>query len=75
MPNKLVLTFHDFSVTPKEPGLRFVVFRLDDLQGAFITYDYGFCNWTGTEWESLSDQVQARVMKWCDLPQATMMVM
>lgn len=69
MSKKLVLEFYDFSVRPKAPGLKHVMFRLVHPQGKFIGFDWGYAYFDGSSFEQLqTEEVIATVVKWCDMP-------
>lgn len=72
MPSsKLVLDFKDFATDPKESGMKFVVFRIDQ-PGANAQFEFGFCEWDGVAWADMNQpRVTVKVIKWCDLPSAT----
>ena len=75
MSNKLTLHFHSVGKLPKESRLYFVVFRVDDLAGKLLSYDWGFCFFNGNAWEELTNEAgTAKVEKWCPIPEAAIMV-
>ncbi len=65
----LPLEFHDFTVKPSEPGIKFVMFRLD-RDGKMLGYEWGMANYfeNGTFETITTDGITARVMKWAHLP-------
>jgi hypothetical protein len=70
-PKLLVLEMFTALKKPEEPGLKFVVFRIkakDLLKG----FDYGFANWTGTEWEEVDPS--ATVIMWATMPNPSILL-
>lgn len=69
-PKILPLEFHDYTVLPKSPGLKFVLFRIED-KGKLIGFDYGFANFENGIFEQVADGqsvITTKVIKWCTLP-------
>lgn len=66
----LALEFFTYEHKPKEPGLKFVLFRLDDrATGKLVGFDYGFANFENDAFEEMGDQHRrAWVVKWAEMP-------
>lgn len=69
-PKILPLSFNDYSVAPKEPGLKHVLFRIEDIKTAdFIAFDWGYANFEDGKWEQLIVENRlATVVKWSEIP-------
>jgi hypothetical protein len=66
----LALEFFPHTHKPKEPGLKWVLFRIDDRDsGKLIGFDYGFANFDNDNFEEMGDQHRrAWVVKWAEQP-------
>lgn len=70
MPNiaRLVLEFREAADIPKEDGLKFAVFKIENGKKV-VGHDYGFANYENGEFEKLQDSgMTGTVVKWCELP-------
>jgi hypothetical protein len=69
-PKILPLSFYDTTVTPKEPGLKNVLFRIEFEQtGQLIGFDWGYANFEKGKFEELlQEKRRAKVVKWAEMP-------
>jgi hypothetical protein len=69
-PKILPISFLDHTISPKEPGLKHVLFRIEDIKTAdFIAYDWGYANFENGKWEILTVENRiAKVVKWAEMP-------
>jgi hypothetical protein len=69
-PKILTLPFNDCSISPKEPGLRHVLSRIEDIKTSdFIAFDWGYANFEQGKWEILTVENRiAKVVKWAEVP-------
>lgn len=66
----LALEFYPHTHKPKEPGLKMVLFRIDQRgTDNLIGFDYGFANFENDEFEEMGDENRrAWVVKWAEMP-------
>jgi hypothetical protein len=66
----LALEFFPHTYKPKEAGLKWVLFRIDDRStGNLIGFDYGFANFENDTFEEMGDESRrAWVVKWAEQP-------
>lgn len=69
-PKILPLSYYDYSISPKQPGLKHVLFRIEDIKTAdFIAYDWGYASFEEGKWEILTVENRvAKVVKWSEIP-------
>ena len=64
----LQLEFRWASDLPKEDGLKFAVFKIEE-GSKMIGHDWGFADFSNGEFEQLHDSGRTgTVLKWCELP-------
>lgn len=66
----LPVEFFTYDLTPKEPGLKFVIFRIEDREtGKMIGFDFGFAEFKDGKFEEMGDeQRRAWVVRWAEQP-------
>lgn len=65
----LVLEFFDYTIKPQTRGLKQVLFRVEDLDGKMVGYDFGFCEYGFAGFEKMiTENLTARVVKWAEIP-------
>lgn len=68
-PKTLSLLFFDYLTLPKSPGMKYVLFRIEDLTGKFIGFDWGMGNFENGKFEELVEgERRAWVVKWAEMP-------
>lgn len=67
----LVLEFFDFvqGNKPETNGLKFVLFKVADLDGKLIGYDFGFSEYGEKGFEVLVTKTQSAIpVQWAEIP-------
>jgi hypothetical protein len=64
----LVLEFHDYAETPGKHGMKFVLYRIEDLSGKLLGFDFGFDDYNGKFGTIETDISKAWVVKWAEIP-------
>lgn len=68
-PKTHPLAFYAYCTPPKSPGMKYVLFRIEDLTGNFIGFDWGMCGFENGKFEELVEgDRRAWVVRWAEMP-------
>jgi len=64
---ELQMNFYNINPSKNNTGFKFVLWAVADSEGN-ITYDWGFADWLGTEWDVLPapEGYEAKVVWWAN---------